>query len=110
MTTRERAELDTPDAPAPALPTFVTIDEAAAALGVSYHTVWRRVRSGELPVTRIGRLVRIDVADLGVLRHEGPAPAPARTGRSAAHARRSPRAREPQGEFARRARGLDPAA
>lgn len=106
MTTRERAEIDQAPAPAPALPTFVTIEEAAASLGVSYHTIWRRVRSGELPATRIGRVVRIDVEDLAALRHQGPRPS---AGAAAAHARPAPAARAPRGEFARRARGLDPA-
>ena len=46
---------------------LLTINDAAALLKVSPKTVRRLIKSGELPVVRIGRLVRIrpeDAADL----------------------------------------------
>lgn len=33
---------------------FVTVDEAGRALSVSVSTIWRRIRSGELPSVRRG--------------------------------------------------------
>ena len=45
-------------------PTLVAPHEAAARLGVSLSTVRRRIRSGEIPVTRVGRSVRVDLAAL----------------------------------------------
>lgn len=41
---------------------LATPAEAARALGVSLSTVRRRVRDGSLPVRRVGRSVRIDLA------------------------------------------------
>lgn len=46
-------------------PLLVSPPEAAVRLGVSLSTVRRRIRAGEVPVTRIGRSVRVD---LGALR------------------------------------------
>jgi excisionase family DNA binding protein len=37
----------------------LSVPEAAAALGVSERTVWRRIRDGRLPVIREGRAVRV---------------------------------------------------
>lgn len=37
----------------------VTVREAAGRLGVSERTVWRRIRSGELPAERSGRRVLV---------------------------------------------------
>lgn len=59
----------TPDhtpAPAPALvePAFVSIDHAAAFLGVSQTFVHRMIARGDLPVHRFGRRVRIKLATL----------------------------------------------
>ena len=45
-------------------PLLVAPAEAAARLGVSLSTLRRRIRSGEVPVTRIGRLVRVDLSAL----------------------------------------------
>ena len=42
---------------------FYTSDEIAEALGVSLRTVRRWIKSGALPVHRIGGLVRISEAD-----------------------------------------------
>jgi excisionase family DNA binding protein len=44
---------------------LVAPPEAATRLGVSLSTLRRRIRSGEVPVTRIGRSIRVD---LGALR------------------------------------------
>lgn len=44
---------------------LVTMAEAAKRLGVSLATVRRRVKDGTLPVQRIGRAPRIDLAALG---------------------------------------------
>ena len=44
---------------------FVTIEQAARLLGVSATTVWRLIRDGSLPATRIGRkLLRVRQRDL----------------------------------------------
>lgn len=114
MTTRERAQLDGhPGTAAPAdrppadvVPQHLSLHEAAARLGVSYRTLWRQVRAGRLPAIRIGRAIRVSVEDLEQLRHDPDATA--RAGRSAARTRPAPAAREPAGEFARMARGLEP--
>lgn len=37
----------------------VTVKEAAGRLGVSERTIWRRIRSGELPAERSGRRVLV---------------------------------------------------
>lgn len=43
----------------------LTVDEAAAWLGVNHHTVRRMIARGELKARRWGRkLIRIDAADL----------------------------------------------
>lgn len=38
---------------------LVSLEVAAKSLGVSRHTVWRRVRSGEWPSYRVGRQFRV---------------------------------------------------
>ncbi len=43
---------------------YLTIEEAAEMLGVEYKTIYRLVRSGELPAGRIGRVYRILRGDL----------------------------------------------
>jgi excisionase family DNA binding protein len=43
---------------------LVSPKEAAARLGVSLSTIRRRIANGELPVTRAGKTVRIDLAAL----------------------------------------------
>ena len=45
----------------------MTVDEAAAFLGVSRTTAWRRVWDGELPSIRLGRRVLIPRARLEAL-------------------------------------------
>jgi len=40
-------------------PDFVSIREAADRLGVTYATLWRMVREGQLPAVRVRSLVRI---------------------------------------------------
>ena len=43
--------------------TYLSIAEAAADLHVANWTIWKRVRSGQIPALRIGRVFRIAVAD-----------------------------------------------
>lgn len=57
MTTKS-AEGNTP------LPNLLTIDAAASILGCSMRTLRRRIKAGELPVIRDGRLVRVHPQDL----------------------------------------------
>jgi len=60
---------------------LLTLLQAADTLQVSIRSVRRLVDAGALPAIRIGRLVRIDPADLAALIHTHKAPA--RVGRSA---------------------------
>jgi len=46
----------------------LTVAQVAARLAVSQKSVYRLVRSGALPATRVGRAIRIDEGDLAVLR------------------------------------------
>lgn len=76
--------------------THLTVAECAALLRVDRKTVRRLIERGDLPALRVGRVLRIDPADLRVLAY-------------APHARevrseRSPGVRQPTGEFARLAR------
>ena len=48
---------------------LLTIPQAAATLQVSARTLRRLVDAGALPAVRVGRLVRIDPADLAALIH-----------------------------------------
>lgn len=43
---------------------FLTVDDVARRLNVSKSTIERRVRSGEIPSVKIGRLRRIRIEDL----------------------------------------------
>ena len=43
---------------------FLTLEDAAGRLGVEYKTVYRLVRSGEIPAGKIGRIYRIREEDL----------------------------------------------
>jgi excisionase family DNA binding protein len=45
-------------------PLAVDEQQAAAMLGISTRTLWDYRRAGEIPIVRIGRLVRFDVDDL----------------------------------------------
>jgi excisionase family DNA binding protein len=51
-------------------PSLLTVDETAADWRVNRSTVWRKIRSGELPVVRIGgrTLVRRVDADAFIAR------------------------------------------
>jgi excisionase family DNA binding protein len=44
----------------------VTVAEAAARLGVCEKTVYRRIKSGELPHVQLGRALRVNVQHLAV--------------------------------------------
>ena len=54
----ERALRSVPHGPSQLL----TVAQAAQLLGVSQRTVRRQIASGEIPVVRVGRAVRIDPA------------------------------------------------
>ncbi len=43
---------------------FMTLEEVADLLGVTYNLIYRQVRSGELPASRIGRVYLVAAADL----------------------------------------------
>lgn len=63
------------DEPAEPLSGLYTMDDAARVKGVSYHTVSRAVRTGRLPVQRLGRMALIsarDLADWQPLRERAP--------------------------------------
>jgi excisionase family DNA binding protein len=45
-------------------PRYGTVKDAARILGVSDQTVRRKVDLGEIPSTRVGRAVRVDLAAL----------------------------------------------
>jgi excisionase family DNA binding protein len=43
---------------------FLSVDEVARLLGVTYHLIYRLVREGEIPASRIGKVYRVRQADL----------------------------------------------
>ena len=43
---------------------FLSLEEVADKLGVTYQLIYRLVRSGELPAARLGKLYRVASADL----------------------------------------------
>jgi putative molybdopterin biosynthesis protein len=77
----------------------LTVGECAQLLSVSAKTVRGLIDRGDLPAYRVGRVLRIDPADLEALRYRP---------REAGAPDRSPRPRPVRGEFARLARGLAP--
>ncbi len=44
--------------------TYMSLEEVADLLGVTYQLIYRLVRSGELPAVRLGKLYRVAKADL----------------------------------------------
>lgn len=46
------------DTAAPSLPRMIDTDELSAATGIPKQTIWRLVRSNEIPHRRFGRAVR----------------------------------------------------
>jgi excisionase family DNA binding protein len=53
---------------APSTPKWVTVQTTAAALGMTDDQVYRAIREGKLPFrfVRIGKLIRINAADIGL--------------------------------------------
>lgn len=52
---------------------FISLAAAAEMLGVSVHTLRRRIADGELPAFRTGRrIIRVRVSDLEKLLHRVP--------------------------------------
>lgn len=47
--------------------TLLTRQQAAERVGCNVRTIDRRIRAGELPARRSGRLVRIDPEDLDAM-------------------------------------------
>lgn len=43
---------------------FLSLEEVAEKLGVTYQLVYRLARSGDLPAVRLGKLYRVSTADL----------------------------------------------
>ena len=43
---------------------YMSLEEVAEMLGVTYQLIYRLVRSGELPAVRLGKLYRVSKADL----------------------------------------------
>ena len=43
---------------------YMSLEEVADMLGVTYQLIYRLVRSGELPAVRLGKLYRVSKADL----------------------------------------------
>lgn len=90
-------------------PQYVRVARAAEILDCTPRTVYRMIRDGDLPAIVVGqRSLRISLADLDQLReqrrHDPGATASA--ARAALATQPRPRAREPRGRFARKARGL----
>jgi excisionase family DNA binding protein len=58
---------------------FISLSAAADILGISVHTLRRRIGAGELPAFRTGkRIIRIRVSDLEKLLRRVPAVEPIR--------------------------------
>lgn len=60
---------------------FLSLEEVADLLGVEYQLIYRLVRRGELPSIKLGRIYRIESADLDAFlasrkRASGPVPPP----------------------------------
>lgn len=43
---------------------YMSLEEVADMLGVTYQLIYRLVRSGEMPAVRLGKLYRVSRADL----------------------------------------------
>jgi excisionase family DNA binding protein len=76
---------------------YLSVSEVAELLAVDHKVIRRAIERGELPAIRIGRLLRVDPADLEALAYRPrPGARPARTVRP----------RPPRGEFAQLARAV----
>jgi excisionase family DNA binding protein len=61
-----------PDTSSSSIPRLtLTVNEAAASLGVSSRLLWGRIYDGKIAVTRVGARVLIRVADLEALLEDG---------------------------------------
>jgi excisionase family DNA binding protein len=76
---------------------FLSIAQVAEFLAVDHKTVRRLVAAGTLPALRVGRVFRIDPADLAIL---------ARRAEELRRPARRPAGPATQAEFARRAREM----
>ena len=50
-------------------PPYLSVAECAALLAVDHKTIRRLIDRGQLPALRVGRVLRIDPADLEALRY-----------------------------------------
>ena len=73
----------------------LTVRECADLLAVNHKTIRRLIDRQELPALKVGRVLRIDPADLEALRYRS---------RGGPGAARTPRSRPPAREFTRLAR------
>lgn len=44
---------------------FLTVKEAATALGISPRSLYERIKRGDVPSVKMGRTIRVRLADLG---------------------------------------------
>ena len=49
---------------------FLSLEEVADKLGVTYQLVYKLARSGDLPAVRLGKLYRVSTADLNAYLEE----------------------------------------
>ena len=49
---------------------FLSLEEVAEKLGVTYQLVYKLARSGDLPAVRLGKLYRVSAVDLDVYLEE----------------------------------------
>lgn len=77
--------------------TYLTVQETADLLGCDHKTVRREIESGRLPALRVGRVFRINRAELDERLAYQPSAGSASTGAGF-------RSSRPVGEFSRRAR------
>jgi len=51
---------------------YLGLDEIAETFGISTRTVRRRIADGTIPAYRVGRLLKVDTADVEKLLHRVP--------------------------------------
>ena len=77
-------------------PLLLSTKEAARMLSIGTRTLWSLQKSGEIPVVRLGRMVRFDVKDLEALIAERKGPD------NGAQKYSNPNGRDPNGRFLRK--------
>ena len=79
---------------------YLSPDEVARLLRCDRKTVYKAIQEQRLPATKIGRTLRVKVADLDALAYVPP------SGGDPATPRRRSKPREPIGEFTKLAKGV----